>query len=206
MTIHQATRGSDGDRQARCACGLAFPGPWELTGHFLAVYPPHADQPLDDIPHADVTRLAVKLDEGPSEAWEAGTWALDPRRHLRVAASVAMRSAAGDLKPWTQVTQRELAETYHVPAHVARNAIAELTAAGILGHYGGRNTVVARDIIRSHNKGHRTARILDLIALRIADLETEVAALKAEPDPAQAGAHQAPRRIAATTPGMVQDP
>jgi ribosomal protein S25 len=206
MTNHPATRNSDGDHLARCACGLTFPDPWGLTGHFLAVYPPHADQQLDDIPHADVTRLAVKLDEGPSEAWEAGTWARDPRRHLRVAASVAMRSATGDLKPWTHVTQRELVQTYRVATRVARNAIAELTAAGILGHYGGRNTIVARDIIRGQNKGHRTARILDLIALRIADLETEVAALKAEADPAQADMHEAPRRITATTPDRAQDP
>jgi hypothetical protein len=48
-------------------------------------------------------------------------------------------------------------------------------------------------------QGHRPARILDLIAVRIADLETRVAALKVEPDPAQAGAHEAPRRITATT-------
>jgi hypothetical protein len=89
MTNRQATRDNDGDHLARCACGLTSPGPWELTEHFLSIYPPNADRPPDDIPHADVTRLAVKLDEGPSEAWEAGTWARDPRRHLRVAASVA---------------------------------------------------------------------------------------------------------------------
>jgi hypothetical protein len=128
----KTTPGSDD--LARCPCGLAFPGPWNLTGHFLDAYPPHADRPPDDIRHADTTRLAVKLAEGPSEAWEAGTWARDARRHLRVATAIAMRSATGDLKPLAGVTQRDLAQAYRVPASVARNAIAELTAAGILSH------------------------------------------------------------------------
>jgi ribosomal protein S25 len=171
---------ADGDDLARCSCGLAFPGPWNLTGHFLAVYPPHADKPLDVIRNADATRLAVKLAEGPSEAWEAGTWARDARRHLRVAAAIAMRSATGDLKPWARITQRDLAQAYHVPTSVARSAIAELTAAGILGHYGGGTTVIARDIIRSHDRVRRTARILDLVALHIADLEAEIIALGLE--------------------------
>jgi hypothetical protein len=168
-----------GDELARCSCGLAFPGPWDLIGHFLAVYPPDADQPLDAIRHADATRLAVKLAEGPSEAWETGTWARDARRHLRVAAAVAMRSATADLKPWTRVTQRELADTYRVPTSVARNAIAELTTAGILGHYEGGTSVVARDIIRDHDRTRRLARILGLVALHVADLEATVAALTA---------------------------
>lgn len=68
--------------------------------------------------------------------WEAGTWARDPCKHLRVAAAITMRSATGDLKPWTTVTQRDLAQTYHVSGRVARNAIAELTEAGILGRSG----------------------------------------------------------------------
>jgi hypothetical protein len=189
--LRQAPPGHDD--LARCSCGLAFPGPWNLTGHFLDIYPPHADQPPGDIRHADATRLAVKLAEGPSEAWEAGTWARDPRRHLRVAAAIAMRSATGDLKPWARVTQRELAEAYRVPASVARNAIAELIAAGILGHYGGGTTVIARDIVRSHDRTGRMARILDLVALHIAGLEAEVAALKTETHPAEAGKHEAAR-------------
>ena len=171
---------SDSGDLARCSCGLGFPGPWELTGHFLAVYPPHADQPADATRHADATRLAVKLAEGPSEAWQAGAWARDPARHLRVAAAIALRSATGDLKPWARVTQRDLAEAYQVPAGVARDAIAALTAAGILGHYGGGTTVVARDIIRGHDRVRRTARIIELVALHIADLEAEMAALNAE--------------------------
>jgi hypothetical protein len=187
--LRQAAPGHDD--LARCSCGLAFPGPWNLAGHFLDVYPPHADRPPGGIRHADATRLAVKLAEGPSEAWEAGTWARDARRHLRVAAAIAMRSATGDLKPWARVTQRDLAEAYHVPASVARNAIAELTAAGILGHYGGGTTVIARDIVRSHDGVRRAARILDLVALHIADLEGEVATLDARTNPAQAGIQKA---------------
>jgi len=167
---------------ALCSCGLTFPSPWDLIGHFLTVYPPHVNQSLDNVRHADATRLAVKLDEGPSEVWEVATWARDPRRHLRVAASIAMRSATGDLKPWAEVTPRKLTETYHVSACVARNAIAELKAADILGHYGGRNNVVARDIVHNRNKTHRGARILDLVALHVPDLEAEIAVLKAEAD------------------------
>jgi len=83
-----------------------------------------------------VTRLSVKLSEGPSEVWETGTWARDPRKHMRVAAAIAMRSATSDLKPGATVTQRGLAETYHVSAAVARKAIAQLTATGILGRFG----------------------------------------------------------------------
>jgi DNA-binding GntR family transcriptional regulator len=90
-----------------------------------------------------------------------------------------MRSATSDLKPWARVTQRELAGTYYVPIGVARHAITELTAIGILGHCGGGTTVVARDIVCSHDRVRRTARVLDLVALHIADLETEIAALKA---------------------------
>jgi DNA-binding GntR family transcriptional regulator len=158
------------------------------------VHPPHVSQPLDDIRHADATSLAVKLAEGPSEIWEVGTWARDPRAHLRVAAAIAMRSATGDLKPWAAVTQRDLVEACHVSAHAARNAIAELTAAGILGRYGGCSNVIARNIVRAHNETRRTARILDLIALHVADLEAEVAALKPEPDPAEAGPRSCPVR------------
>jgi DNA-binding GntR family transcriptional regulator len=114
-------------------------------------------------------------------------------RHHRIGVSSAspvnraMRSATGDLKPWARITQRELAEAHRVPASVARNAIAELTAAGILGHYGGGTTVIARDIVRSHDRTRRTARILDLVALHIADLEAEIATLRTQADPVQAG-------------------
>jgi hypothetical protein len=160
-----------------CACGLAFPSPWELIGHFLAVYPPDADQPLDDIRHADVTRLTVKLDEGPSEVWEFVTRARDPRKHLRVAASIAMRSATGDLEPWAEITHKDVRDTYRVSAYAAREAIGELQATGILGHYGGRNNVEARDIIDGYNRTHRAARTLNLIIAHLTALEADVSAL-----------------------------
>jgi DNA-binding GntR family transcriptional regulator len=85
-----------------------------------------------------------------------------------------MRSATGDLEPWATVTQRQIAETYHVSAHVARNAIAELAAAGILGHFGRSSNVIARDTVQVNNRAHRASRILGLIALHVADLEAEV--------------------------------
>jgi hypothetical protein len=165
----------------RCACGLAFPRSWDLIGHFLAVYPPHVGRPLDDLRHADVTRLAVKLGEAQTEVWEIGTWARDPRKHLRVAASIAMRSATGDLKPWATVTQRDLAQTYQVSARVARTAITELTAAGILGHFGGRCNVMARDLVERRNAAHHAERVLRLIASHVTRLEAAVSQLEDRP-------------------------
>jgi hypothetical protein len=163
---------------------LAFPGPWGLIGHFLAVYPPDADQPVDDITHADTTPLSVKLAEGPSEAWKFGTWALDPRRHLRVAASIAMRSATGDLESWAEITHKDIRDAYRASGYVAREAIAELQATGIIGRYGGRNNVEGRDIINGYNKAHHTARTLDLIIDHLTALEADVSALTApHPDP-----------------------
>jgi hypothetical protein len=89
----------DGEFAAKCACGLTFPNPWELVAHFLAVYSPNEDQPLDDETHADATSLATQLAEGPSGVWEFATWARSPRKYLRVAASIAARAATGELKP-----------------------------------------------------------------------------------------------------------
>jgi hypothetical protein len=165
-------------RVARCVCGLTFPGPWELIGHFLAVYPPNVDEPLDDVTHADVTRLATKLAEGPTEAWEFGTWARDPRKHLRVAASIAMRAATGDLGPWAEITHQQVRDTYGVSAYAVTRAMSDLRAAGIIGNYGGRNNVTSRDLIRKRNAHDRTGRILDLITIHVMNLEAELSALK----------------------------
>lgn len=63
----------DASQAAWCACGLAFPGPWELTNHLLATWPPCAELPLDGTPHGDDTPLTTKLAEGPTEAWDAIT-------------------------------------------------------------------------------------------------------------------------------------
>ena len=164
----------DRDYRPRCACGLVVRRSWDLVGHFLAVYPPHASQPLDDFRHADVTRLSVKLSEGPTEVWEIGTWARDPRKHMRVAASIAMRSATGDLEPWATVTQRDLAQGYRVPARVARNAIAELMAAGILGRFGEGCNVMDRDLVERRNAALRAERILGLVTHHVTMLEAVV--------------------------------
>jgi hypothetical protein len=92
-----------------------------------------------------------------------------------------MRSATSDQKPWTTVTQRDLAQSYHVSARVARNAIAELTAAGILGHFGKRCNVMARDLVVRKNAAHRTERILALIAHHVTTLEAIVSLLEDRP-------------------------
>ena len=178
----QAASSAPGDG-AVCACGLMFPGPWDLVGHFLAVYPPHAGRPLDDARHADVSGLAAWLAEGPSEAWEFATRALDPRRHLRVAASIAMRSATGDLHPWATVTHQDIRGTYQVSEHVATSALAQLRAAGIIGYYGGRHNVMARDLVERQNASHREERILAVIAGNVMRLEAEVAALREKAGP-----------------------
>jgi hypothetical protein len=153
------------------------------VGHFLAVYPPHVGRPLDDARHVDVSGLATWLTEGPSEAWEFGTRALDPRKHLRVAASIAMRSATGDLRPWGRVTQRDIRDTYHVSADVARNALGELRAAGIIGHHGDHDNVMARDLVERQNASHRPARILALVADHVIRLEAEVSVLRERASP-----------------------
>jgi hypothetical protein len=180
MTRPAAPR-DDASYRPRCACGLVLRRSWDLIGHFLAVYPPHAGQPLDDIRHADVTRLSVKLSEGPTEVWEIGTWARDPRKHMRVAAAVAMRSATGDLKPGATVSQRGLAETYHVSAAVARNSIAQLTAAGILGRFGRSCNVLGRDLVERRNAARRPERILGLIASHVIRLEAVMSQLEERP-------------------------
>jgi hypothetical protein len=179
MTSGRATPGSHGERTAECACGLAFPGPWELIAHFLAVYPPGEDQPLDDKTHADVTSLATKLAEGPSEAWEFGTWARDPRKYRRLAASIAMRIATGELKPWASISHQQVRDTYGVSAHAVSYAVGELKARGILGNYGGRLNAVPKEWIRVPNARERQARILDLITAHVMNLEAELSALKA---------------------------
>jgi DNA-binding transcriptional regulator YhcF (GntR family) len=100
---------------------------------------------------------------------------------MRVAATIAMRSATGDLKPGATVTQRDLAHSYHVSARVAANAIAELTAAGILGRFGGRYNVMGRDQVERKNAAHRPERVLQLIASHVARLEAVVSQLEDRP-------------------------
>jgi hypothetical protein len=52
-----------------------------------------------------VTSLAAKLAEGPTESWEFTTWVRGPRKHLGVAASIAMRSATGNLRAGAEISQ-----------------------------------------------------------------------------------------------------
>jgi hypothetical protein len=161
MTSRRATSGPDGERAAKCACGLTFPGPWELVAHFLVVYPPREDQPLDDETHADATSLSTQLAEGPSEAWEFATWARSPRKYLRVAASIAARAATGELKPWTSISHQQIRDTYGVSTYAVSYAVAELKARGILANFGGDLTIVPKGYIRDRNTRNRDARIFE---------------------------------------------
>jgi hypothetical protein len=180
MSNHPATSADDTACVAKCACGLSFPGPWELIAHFLDAYPPRADKPLDDIRHTDATPLAVKLAEGPSEAWEFAPWARDPRKFYRAAASIAMRAATGDLAPWARVTQQYIRDTCGVSAYMARNALGELRGAGIIGYFGSSNNVMARDLVEHGNATHRTERVLNLIVDHVVRLEATLAACRCQ--------------------------
>jgi hypothetical protein len=179
MTSGPAAPGGDGKRAVRCACGLAFACPWELIGHFLAVWPPDADEPLDHTRHADVTLLAVKLAEGPTEAWDFIALSLDPRRYLRVAASIAMRAATGELAEWEELRYQAVREAYQASTYVTKNALGELQDRGIADNLGGRVTIAPRDWVQARDARHRRARIFALITAHVMSLEAEVSALKA---------------------------
>jgi hypothetical protein len=166
---------------ARCACGLACPGPWELTSHLLATYPPSARQPLDGTPHGDATPLTTQLAEGPTEAWDAVTWTRSPRKHLRVAASIAHRAATGDLQPFQQITQHQVHDEYHVTIHTARAAISQLRAVDILHQYGIYTNVQARYLVDHANAAHRTQRALRLITTHVTSLEARMTIFQAPP-------------------------
>jgi hypothetical protein len=148
-----------------------------MIAHFLAVYPPRADQPADDKPHTDVTSLAAKLAEGPSEAWEFSAWAHDSKKYLRVAASIAMRSATGDLRAWEKVDTQQIQDHYRVTKYAARSAIQQLKAAGIVRNCGGEIDVCPRDWTAPTNAHRREPRILNLIVTHVMRLETEISAL-----------------------------
>jgi hypothetical protein len=177
MTSPQANRSTDNMPMAKCVCGLAFAGPWDMIAHFLAAYPPSADQPADDKTHADVTRLSVKLAEGPSEAWTVSVWARDPKKYFRVAASIAMRSATDDLRESEEIGHQWIRGTYQVSTYAARSAIQVLKDEGIVGNFGGSLNPVPRDWVRVRNSRQRAARILDLIAAHVMNLEAKVSVL-----------------------------
>jgi hypothetical protein len=184
MTSPQPAGTRQARHPARCACNLAFPGPWELVSHLLATYPPDAQQPLDDTTHGDATPLTAQLAEGPTEAWDAVTWARSPRNHLRVAASIAHRAATGDLQPFHQITQHQVHDEYQVTVHVARKAIAQLKAVDILHQYGIYTNVQARYLVDRANEAHRAQRALRLITTHVTSLETKMYTLEAEEPPA----------------------
>jgi hypothetical protein len=179
MTSRPATPGSGGKCAVRCACGLAYAGPWELIGHFLAVWPPDAGEPLDGTRHADATPLAVKLAEGPTEAWDFIALSLDARKYLRVAASIAMRAATGELAEWEELGYQAVREVYQASTYVTRNALGELQDRGIADNLGGRVTIAPRDWVQARDARHRNARIFGLITAHVKNLEAEVSALKA---------------------------
>jgi hypothetical protein len=162
---------------AKCACGLVFPGPWDMIAHFLAVYPPSADQPADDKTHADVTPLSVKLAEGPSEGWTISVWARDPKKYFRVAASIAMRSATDDLRESEEIGHQWIRGTYQVSTYAARSAIQILKEEGVVGNFGGSLNPVPRDWVSVRNSRQRAARILDLIAIHVMNLEIKFSTL-----------------------------
>jgi hypothetical protein len=174
-------RGSSAAHRPECACGLTFKGPWELTGHFLAVYPPHARQPLDGGQHADATRLVVKLNIGSTGAWEVVTWASDQRIDLRVAASIAHRVKTGDLKRFDTILRQDIGEACQVSLHVVGNAIGILKDFGVLRRFGGLNNVVCDDIDEAIGGSFSFGQLLHTIARHVAVLEDEVTALRNPP-------------------------
>jgi hypothetical protein len=161
-----------------CACGLTFKGPWELTAHFLEVYPLNARQSHDDGEHADVTRLDVKLDNGSSGAWEVVAWASDSRKDLRVAASIAHRVKSGDLKYLDTLLRQDIRDTCQVSMHVVSNAIEILRDYGILQNFGGRNSVACTDVDEVISGNFSYGQMLHTVMMHVARLEGEVSALR----------------------------
>jgi hypothetical protein len=183
MTSPRPARTREASDAARCVCDLAFPGPWELVSHLLAAYPPCAEQPLDSTLHGDVTSLTIQLAEGPTEAWDVATWARSPRKHLRVAASIALRSATADLQPFQQLTQREVHDEYRVSVYTARKAIAQLKVIDVLHEYGIYTNVQARYLVDRVNITHRGQRALRLIATHVTSLEAQLSTFEAQHAP-----------------------
>jgi hypothetical protein len=161
-----------------CTCGQTFEGPWELTTHFLEVYPPNARRPSDGGQHADATRLGVKLDTGSPAAWEVVTWASDQRSDLRVAASIAHRVKSGDLKCFDTILRQDIGEACKVSLRVVGNAIGILKDHGVLRNLGGRNSVICDDIDKAIGGRVGHGHLLHTIVRHIAKLEDEVSALR----------------------------
>jgi hypothetical protein len=169
----------DGEiRRVQCACGRTFKGPWALTAHFLEVYPPQARQSSDGGQHADITRLGAKLDTGSSGAWEVVIWAGDSRKDLRVAAAIAFRIKAGELKRFYMIVREDIRETYKVSLDVAGRAIDILMDYEVFRSYGARRGIACGDIDIAICGRFSYGQLLDTVIRQVAKLEDEVIALR----------------------------
>jgi hypothetical protein len=164
-------------RAAECACGLAFPGPWELVAHLLSIYPPSVDVPLDGKRHTDVTRLAIKLSTGAFGAWEVATWASQRRKDLRAAAAITCKVKDGNFGPYQEILLREIRDTCKVSIHVAGAAMGTLREFGVVRKYGQRNNIQPYDVEEMLNR-HSLGMMLDQIARHIANLEDRVSMME----------------------------
>jgi hypothetical protein len=54
-------------------------------------------------------------------------------------------------------------------------AIGELKARGILANFGGSLTIVPKDYVRDRSARNREARVIDLLAAHVTNLEAEIA-------------------------------
>ena len=169
--------------RAACACGLALPGPWELTAHLLEVFPPKVVRPLDGQRHADVTRLAVKLDR--MAPWEIVTWAGSQRKDLRVAAALTCAARAGDLRPGQEILGTEVRGAYGVGMHTARAAIWLLEDYEIVRKYGPRYNLQDVNIEEALNR-HHNGTVLDQITRHLAALEDRMSAIEGRTPATQA--------------------
>jgi hypothetical protein len=159
--------------RAVCACGQAFPGPWELAAHLLDAFPPKAATPPDGQQHADATTLAAKLDH--IAVWEVVTWAASQRKDLRVAAAITCQAKAGNLRPGQEILCTQTRDAYGVSLHVATAAIAILRDLRIARKYGARTNLENGDIEQTLSR-HCAGTMLDQIARHVAALEDRMSA------------------------------
>jgi hypothetical protein len=160
-----------------CACGVAYPGPWELAAHFMKVYPPHADKSIDGKCHADRTRLDVKLAKGTPGAWEVVTWACDSRRDLRVAASIAHRAKTGDLRRYRDILRKDIRDTYQVSMYSADAALLILSDRDVVSKFGARYSLICGNVEATLTASSSSGIMLDLIARHVAALEGQLSIL-----------------------------
>jgi DNA-binding GntR family transcriptional regulator len=83
-----------------------------------------------------------------------------------------MKSAIGELSTGEEISQHATRQAYRVSIHVAKEAIAWLRAAGILGKYGRATNVNPRYLVERRNATQHGERILQLVATHVANLES----------------------------------